>query len=204
MIAKWILKSLLGRIWPYVVVCLLCVTAWKTYERVQGYQKETKALENTINDLDQEIKRSELRLNDSVTLYQAEVRNLTVTKDNLQAKYNGLLKASKLKAKDVGAITEIETVVHSVDTVIAVVDSFGGISARLSDSFVNIDVNVLPDRNTIIEYEIRDSLTVINVQKRHSWLFGLIKWTEQKSTRVINNNPKATVTSLQTIQIYEN
>ena len=136
-------------------------------------------------------------------MYQAEVRNLNITRNNLQAKYDKLLTASKTKPKDVDNVTEVVTVVHSVDTVVAVVDTFGGITARLEDPFVDIDVEVLPDKNTIIEYEVRDSLTVLNVQKKHSWLFGLIKWKEHKSVRVINHNPKASIVSLQTIDVIE-
>jgi len=75
----------------------------------------------------------------------------------LKAKYDKLLNASKLKPKDVNSVTEIETIVHDVDTIPAVIDSFGGISAKLEDDFVRIDVEVLPDRNAIIDYEIRDS-----------------------------------------------
>ncbi len=136
-------------------------------------------------------------------MYQAEVKNLNITQNNLQAKYDKLLAASKTKPKDVSNVTEVATVVHSVDTVIAVVDSFGGITAKLEDEFVDIDVEVLPDRNAIIDYEVRDSLTVLSIQKKHSWLFGLIKWKEQKGIKVINHNPKANIVSLQTIDIIE-
>ena len=139
----------------------------------------------------------------SIALYQAEVKNLSYSKNNLKSKYDQLLKASKLKPKDVGPVTEIVTVVHQIDTVIAEADTFGGITARLQDPFVRIDVEVKPDLKTLIDYEVRDSLTVITVQKKHSWLFGLIKWKEHKSTRVINHNPKANIVNLKTIDVLE-
>lgn len=160
-------------------------------------------LEATISDLNQEIQYEKLRLNDSIEVYQAQVKSLTYTQNNLQNKYARLLSETKLKAKDVNAVTDVQAVIHSRDTVIAEVDTFGGIHATLNDNYVNIDVEVLPNRNTIIDYEVRDSLTIVDVQKKHSWLFGLIKWKEHKEVRVINHNPKATIVNLQTIDVIE-
>lgn len=197
------IKSILKNIWPYLVIALLCCALYESSNKAISYHKRADTLETTISNLNQEIKLTKLQLNDSLSVYQAEVKNLTFTKENLQSKYNALLQASKLKPKDVNSVTEVTTVIHEIDTVFAEVDTFGGITARLQDQFVNIGVEVLPDLKTLIDYEVRDSLTVLNVQKKHSWLFGLIKWTEHKGTRVINHNPKATITNLQTIDIME-
>ncbi|MCM1142674.1 MAG: hypothetical protein NC453_29225 [Muribaculum sp.] len=197
------LKAIIGKFGIYLVIGFLCVVLWNSNQRAAKYSKQANILETTIIDLNQEIKHTQICLNDSVKLYQAEVRNLNVTKENLEAKYNKLLNASKVKAKDVNSVTEIATVTASIDTVSAVKDSFGGIRAELKDPFVRIDVEVLPDLNAIIDYEVRDSLTVIDVQKKHSWLFVLIKWKEHKSVRVINHNPKAQIVSLQTIDVIE-
>ncbi len=197
------MNTILRKVWPYIVMILLCVALWESNSRAVKYHKQSDTLENTITDLNQEIKHIRLCLNDSVAVYQAEIKNLNFTKDNLKAKYDKLLKASKLKPKDVGSVTEVVTVIHQIDTVMAKADPFGGITARLQDPFVSIDVEVQPNLNTLIDYEVRDSLTVITVQKKHSWLFGLIKWKEHKSTRVINHNPKANIVDLQTIDILE-
>lgn len=197
------MKTILKKVWPYLVIALLCVALWESNSRAIQYHRLSNTFENTISDLNQQIKHTQIRLNDSIALYQAEVKNLSYSKNNLKAKYDKLLKASKLKPKDVGSVTEIVTVVHEVDTVIAEADTFGGITARLHDPFVSIDVEVKSDLKTLIDYEVRDSLTVITVQKKHSWLFGLIKWKEHKSTRVINHNPKATIADLKTIDILE-
>lgn len=197
------MKSILKKVWPYIVIALLCVALWESNDRAIKYHRLSNTFESTISDLNQEIKHTQIRLNDSITLYQAEVKNLSYSKNNLKAKYDQLLKASKLKPKDVGSVTEIVTVVHQIDTVIAEADTFGGMTARLQDPFVRIDVEVKPDLKTLIDYEVRDSLTVITVQKKHSWLFGLIKWKEHKSTRVINHNPKAHIVNLKTIDVLE-
>ena len=196
-------KIILNKFGLYVVIGVLCFFLWQTHSQVTKYQSKANTLEATISDLDQEIKYTKIRLNDSISVYQAEVKNLYFTQSNLQARYDKLLAASKTKSKDVNNVTEVASKVHSVDTVVAIVDSFGVIKAKLEDAFVNIDVEVRPDRNTIIDYEVRDSLTIFNIQKQHSWLFGLIKWKEPKGIKVINHNPKAEIINLRTIDIIE-
>lgn len=197
------LKILFKKFWVYIVIGMLSVALWKSMYNTATYHKKANMLESTISDLNQQIKFTEIRLNDSIQVYQAEVKSLNVTRDNLKAKYDKLLNASRLKPKDVSSVTEVETIVHDVDTVPAVVDSFGGINAKLEDNFVKINVEVLPDMNTIIDYEIRDSLTIVNVQKQRSILFGLIKWKKHKCIRVINHNPKAKIVGLQTMNVIE-
>lgn len=190
-----------GSLW--LIIGVLSFSLWQTYTSATKHQQKADSLETTISDLNQQIQYAKIQLNDSISVYQAEVKNLCMTQNNLQSRYDKLLAASKIKPRDVGNVTEVATIVHSVDTIIAEVDTFGGLSAKLDDKFVNIDVSVLPDRHTIIDYEIRDSLTLFNIQKKHSWLFGLIKWKESKSVRVINHNPKANIVNLQTIDIIE-
>lgn len=197
------LKTLFKRFWQYIIIGILIIVLCGSMRKTVAYYKKADTLETTISDLNQQIKFTEIRLNDSIKVYQAEVRSLNVTRDNLKAKYDKLLNASKLKPKDVSSVTDVKAIIHDVDTVPAITDSFGGISAKLEDDFVKIDVKVLPDKNTIIDYEIRDSLTIVNVQKRRSILFGLIKWKKHKSIRVINHNPKASIVSLQTINVIE-
>ena len=196
-------KIILNKYSPYLAIGVLCFILWQTHSQVTKYQNKANTLEATISDLNQEIKYTKIQLNDSIALYQAEVKSLNMTQNNLQAKYNNLLAASKVKPKDISNVTEVSSTIHSVDTVIAVIDSFGGIKAKLEDDFVDIDVEVLPDKKTIIDYEVRDSLTILSVQKKHSLLFGLIKWKEQQGIKVINHNPKAEIVSLQTIDIIE-
>jgi len=192
-----------NKAWPFILIAIMGVALWDSYERTSHYKNQSETLETTITDLNQEIKQTKIRLNDSIVLYQAEVKDLNYTADNLKAKYGKLLQASNLRAKDVSAITEMTSHTVSVDTVIAEVDTFGGIKARLKDNFVSINVDIAADRKTVIDYDIRDSLSVISVQKKHKLFFGLIKWVSSESTRVINNNPKAHIVSLQTINVIE-
>lgn len=190
-------------VWLLIAVGVLAYLLYESDIKIGKYKEVANAYESTITDLNQKIRQTEIRLNDSVTLYQAEVKSLNYSMDNLKAKYNKLLKASSLKPKDVGTMTNVVTKIVHVDTVIAVPDTFGGIKAEYKDKFVRIDVDVKPDMKAIIDYEIHDSLSVIYVQKRHSILFGLIKWKSLKSTRVINHNPKARIVGLETINVIE-
>lgn len=196
-------KSFLTKQWPNLLIVALCLMLYAVNGKVKEYRHRADTLETTVSNLNQEVRQTKIRLYDSIELYQAQVRNLDMTRKNLKARYDKLLAASSTKPKDVSSVAEVASVVHEIDTVIAEVDSFGGVKANLTDPFVNIDVTVFPDRKTIIEYMMRDSLTILNVQKKHSWLFGLIKWNEHKETKVINHNPKAKVVSLQTIDIFE-
>ena len=196
-------KYLLKNAGPYVIIVILSVALYGSARKAISYNRKAGVLEETISDLNQQIKQTEIRLNDSITVYQAEVKSLNITHDNLKAKYEDLLKASKLKPKDVQSVTEINSVARDSVVVPAIVDSFGGINAKLEDGFVKIGVTVLQNKNTIIDYEIHDRLTVINIQKRRSILFGLIKWKKHKGIRVINHNPKAKIVSLQTMEVIE-
>lgn len=190
-------------VWLLAVIGILGYSLYKSTLQIRKYKDEADMYENTITDLNQQIKYTEIRMNDSISLYQAEVRNLNYSADNLTAKYNKLLKSMELKAKNINSMTNVVSKVESRDTVVAVRDTFGGLEARYDDSFVKIDVSVKPNMKAVIDYEIRDSLSVIHVQKRHSILFGLIRWKSLKSTRVINHNPKARIVGLETINVIE-
>lgn len=197
------LSDFVRRNFLYIAVFLLSAVLTANCVRESKYREKAEALEETVSGLNQEMKKERLVFRDSIAVCQAEIKTLAMTKDNIEARYSELLKASSLKPKDVNAVTEVVTVVHSVDTVYAEADSFGGVRAKLEDPFVSIGVEVFPSLETIIDYSVRDSLTVVSVQKKHSWLFGLIKWKEHKSVRVINHNPKADVTGLNMVEVIE-
>lgn len=150
------------------------------------------ALEKTVSNTGRKAKVTEIRLNDSITAMQAETEDLKITLENLRSKYNNLLAAAKTRPKDVDKIVEVKTTTHSVDTVICKVDSFGGLTARLEDGYADIKVNIDSCRNAAIDYTVNDSITIINYTKRHSLLFGLIKWNSYQGSKVITHNPKAT------------
>lgn len=198
------MKKEIGKLAVKVLIALVIVIGLIGSDKIAHKHKQrADKLEQTVTDLNQKIKYTKIMMDDSIALYQAEVKNLSYTKANLQAKYDRLLKASELKPKDVQSVTEVASVIHSVDTVIAEVDTFGGLKAKMLDPFVNINVEVFPDRLTIIDYRVRDSLTIVHVQKQHSILWGLIKWKKPKGIRVINHNPKAEITDVRHVEVIE-
>ena len=185
-----------------VGLCIALGSGMYLFERAYEKQKEyATSFEETITGLQTDIKRERIRLNDSISLYMAEAQTLAFSKKNLEAKYNDLLKASKTRPKDVNSVTGVSTQAHKVDTVTCLVDTFGGIKAGVHDEWANIDVEINKERQAIFDYSFKDSLTIMTVQKKHSILFGLIKWREHESTKVISHNPNAEISTLQTITI---
>lgn len=174
-----------------IIIVLACLLNYES-KKVKTYKTNANTLENTISSLNQQIKISTIRLNDSLTLKQAEIKSLEVTKRNLQALYGELLKASDTKIKDAQTLVNVGTVTAGKDTIVCLVDSFGGIKAAWQDKYVNIQVDIDSARKAAIDYSIRDSLTIINYEKKHSLLFGLIKWKSYEGCKVITHNPKAT------------
>lgn len=157
-----------------------------------SYKKKAKTLESTISNLNQQVKMTTLKLNDTIEVKQAEVNSLKITNKNLQTLYGELLEASSTRPKEVQILTKIKTVTAGKDTVYCLVDSFGGLHAQLVDQYINIKVDVDSMRRAAIDYAVTDSLTIINYEKRHSILFGLIKWKSYEGCKVITHNPKAT------------
>ena len=177
--------------------------SYDTTQRLHKAQKMSDALETTITDMHQKIDRYEIQINDSTRLHAATVKNLRMTAENIQAKYNDLLAASKMKPKDVNNVTTIGTEARDTVFVPVEVDSFGGLQTGYKDNFIDISVNISPERMATIGYASRDSLSLIVNQKKHSILFGLIKWKSLEKTTVINHNPNATISSIETINVIE-
>lgn len=202
---KEILGGILHKVSAVLAVAVVCLAGYSVAvtKKYNGAREKAGSLENTITDMRQELKAFEVRLNDSTVLHAATVKNLKMTADNIQARYDKLLKASSIKKKDVNQVSTVSTV--SVDTVFVPVtyDSFGGLKTSYSDRFIDISVCVDAAKMATVAYSSRDSLSLIVTQKKHSILFGLFKWKSLEKTTVINHNPRATVTSLETIDVIE-
>lgn len=197
------MPMLLSEVPMLLMVGLLVLALYASDRKYRSAKQEAQKLENTISLQNQQIKQIQITLNDTVLLYQAQIENLNYTKKNLEARYGDLLKASKTKVKDVNSMSTVSSVIKDSVIVPVLVDTFSGIKAHYKDEFARIDVEIKTDRNAIIDYEMRDSLTIINVQQKKSYLFGLIKKTKHKETKVINHNPKGLVVSLETINVIE-
>lgn len=181
-----------------LILCLIVIAFMLAYivhvehKNASQYKTQSAALESTVSNLRQTVKISEIRLNDTINAKQAEVKNLEMTNKNLQSLYGELLKSSDTKPHDVQTLVTVGTATAGVDTVVCLVDSFGGLKAHWADSYINVKVDIDAARHAVIDYSVRDSLTIINYQKKHSILFGLIKWKSYEGCKVITHNPKAT------------
>ena len=189
---KVILNVITQRLSGVLVIAFVALI-WYSYDttmRLRKAQWTSDALETTISDMSQKIERYEIQINDSTKLHAATVKNLRMTADNIQAKYNELLAASSIKKKDVNNVTVIGTEAKDTVYVPTEVDSFGGLQTGYKDPFIDISVNINTERMATIAYTSRDSLS-------------LIEWKSLEKTTVINHNPNATVSSLQTIDVIE-
>jgi len=189
-----------------IFILVFLALVWYSYEttkKLNEAKQKSETLETTISDMNQKIERFEIQMDDSTRLHAATVKNLRMTADNIQAKYDELLKASSIKKKDVNSVAIIGTEAKDTVYVPTEVDSFGGLQTGYKDQFIDISVNINPERLATIAYASRDSLSLIVTQKKHSILFGLIKWKSLEKTTVINHNPNATISSLQTIDVIE-
>lgn len=167
-------------------------------------QKERAIILNqTINDLSQEIETYEVRLNDSIVVHAARVADLNMTIDNIENYYKNLLKENTIKPKDVSHVTTTETSTHGVEIVPVYVDTFGGMKASYIDPYTSIIVNIDSAKQAVIDYSIRDSLTIINYQKKRSILWGLIKWKKPSKTVVVSANPKTTIVNVKSVNNIE-
>lgn len=186
------------------VVCMLISAMLYSYDMRKKYiaeKERAKAFENTISDLHQKIETFKVKMNDSIEFYAAKVNTLQMTKENIQARYDKLLYATDIKSRDVQSMADVGMEIKDTVYVPVNVDVFGGITTGYKDDFTTISVSISPDKEAAISYDIKDSISIINVQKRHSLLFGLIKWKETEKTTVISHNPKSMIVGVTSIEV---
>jgi len=172
------------------------------YEKWMAEKAKSKNLELTINKLHQDLETLTVRINDSTVVHGAIVEDMRMTQKNLEARCGELMKKLSIKAKNVDHYINTTTFVH--DTVYREinVDTAGVVTAEYVDNFTNIKV-AIDNGTALFDYSIKDSISVFNVRKKHSILFGLIKWKGEPKTTIINHNPKAIVTEFNAIEILE-
>lgn len=178
-----------------LLVLVLARIAYYQSDRADYHKGIANALENTISNTTQRMKTSEVKLSDSLVVMQAEVKDLEITCQNLRDIYGKMLKASNTKPKEVEHLTVVETLTQGKDTVWAE-ETFKGLTAIFSDKYINIKIDIDTVKRIAIDYLVRDSLTVINYQKKHSLFFGLIKWKSYEGCKVISGNPKSSPNSV--------
>lgn len=195
-----LMKNRIAWLMAAIIIALSCMMNCQ-HKRAKEARDLSQIMEKTLSLINRKAEIKTIQLQDSLKVKQAEVENLMVTNKNLSSLYGELLKATKTKPKDVKNVTALGTVTAGRDTVRCQVDTFGGLRAHWHDEYINIKVDIDSMRNATLDYMMRDSLTIISYQKKHSLLFGLIKWKSYEGCKVITHNPKSTPV---TVVSYEN
>lgn len=183
------MKNFITWIMAAIIIILSCMMNCQN-KRAEEAKKNYKEFENSLSLINQKPDVRVIKLTDTVKV--ADVKTVRVTDNTYKSLYENLLKQINTKPKDVSSITEVGSATIGHDTTICLVDSFGGLKMNWKDNFIDIGVDIDSSRNAFIDYSIRDSLTIVSYQKKHSLLFGLIKWNSFEGCKVITHNPKST------------
>lgn len=188
-----------------VAIAAESVALYRGYERNRKIENTSKTLANSLNNIGKAPEKAVLSTKKgSIQALVATPSGLT--NKNIKDRYSEDIEPVKsigVNAKDVTGIQKITTDTHDTIYTPMISNSFGGLEAHYKDNFATINVSIDSTRNSIINYSIRDSLVIINFQKKHSILFGLIKWRESKKVEVHSLNPKTTISGFEVIHKIE-
>jgi len=188
-----------------VVIAAESVALYRGYERNRKIENTSKTLANSLSNIGKAPEKAVLSTKKgSIQALVATPSGLT--NKNIKDRYSEDIEPIKsigVNAKDVTGIQKITTDTRDTIYTPMVSNSFGGLEAHYKDNFATINVSIDSTRNSIINYSIRDSLVIINFQKKHSILFGLIKWRESKKVEVHSLNPKTTISGFEVIHKIE-
>ena len=188
-----------------VAIAAESVALYRGYERNRKIENTSKTLANSLSNIGKAPEKAVLSTKKgSIQALVATPNGLT--NKNIKDRYSEDIEPIKsigVNAKDVTGIQKITTDTRDTIYTPMVSNSFGGLEAHYKDNFATINVSIDSTRNSIINYSIRDSLVIINFQKKHSILFGLIKWRESKKVEVHSLNPKTTISGFEVIHKIE-
>lgn len=189
----------------FVAIAAESVALYRGYERNRKIENTSKTLANSLSNIGKAPEKAVLSTKKgSIQALVATPSDLT--NKNIKDRYSEDIEPVKsigVNAKDVTGIQKITTDTHDTIYTPMISNSFGGLEAHYKDNFATINVSIDSTRNSIINYSIRDSLVIINFQKKHSILFGLIKWRESKKVEVHSLNPKTTISGFEVIHKIE-
>lgn len=188
-----------------VAIATESVILYRGYERVKKMEESAKALTNTVSNIGRPAKNIEVKTKRGIVT-AAVTEPLSLTKQNIKDRYSEDLAVSKsmgVKADDVNDISHLALVTIDTVTVPIIVNKFGGKDIHYTDDFATINVEIDSTKYANIDYSIKDSLVITSYQKKHKFLFGLIRWKEQKKTEVHSLNPKAKIIGLEIIEKLE-
>lgn len=191
-----------------IVVVGLAFSTWKFYGESKALKKKVGQLENTVSNIGKNNMTATTVKTDKGDVTVAEVEPLKATDKNVKDRYGKEMdivkEASGAKPKDVDNLSSVEVATSDSVQAPVTVEPFGGLTTHFSDDYTTIDVRIDSMKTATITYEVRDSLVIVSWAKRHSILFGLIKWKSKKRRyEAFSKNPKATIRSFEVLERLE-
>lgn len=193
---------------PLVVLLLigLSYSTYRLHKECRIYKEKATQLEVTAASVGQAPQETTTVKTDKGDITVVSTEPLKATKKVIEARHKKDMKVAQgagVRPKDVDEISHIE--VSTGDSVTAPVkeEPFGGLSTHFEDDYTRIDVLIDSAMTATIDYEMRDSIVVLSTRKRHSILFGLIKWKGKAKVEAFSKNPKAKVQSVEVLERLE-
>lgn len=203
------MKSRFDSFMPLLVVLIigLAYSTYHLHKECKALKQKSTQLENTAANIGQAPQSSTVVKTDKGDITVVTTEPLKATEKVIETRHKEDMKIVQnvgVKAKDIDELSHIGITTGDSVTVPVKVEPFGGLTASYEDDYTRIDVSIDTAKVATIEYEMSDSIVVVSSRKRHSILFGLIKW-KGKTTKVqaYSKNPKATVKSVEVIERLE-
>ena len=189
-----------------IVAIGLAFSTYKFYGERKALKKKVEQLENTAANIGQAPQSSTVVSTDKGDITVVSSEPLKATDKVIEARHSedmAIAKETGVKPKDVDDISTISVSTSDSVTAPVKVEPFGGLTAHYEDNYAHIDVRIDSMKTATIKYEVWDSIVVINTRKRHSILFGLIKWKGKSKVEAYSRNNKARVVSLEVLERLE-
>ena len=193
---------------PLVVLLLigLSYSTYRLHKECRIYKEKAAQLEVTAASVGQAPQETTTVKTDKGDITVVSTEPLKATKKVIEARHKEDMKVAQgagVRPKDVDEIPHIEVSTGDSVTVPVKEEPFGGLSTHFEDDYTRIDVLIDSAMTATIDYEMRDSIVVLSTRKRHSILFGLIKWKGKAKVEAFSKNPKAKVQSVEVLERLE-
>lgn len=191
-----------------VLIVGLSVATWHLYKERNVYKNKANELEFTAAHIGSNPTTFTEVETSQGTITVATTEPLKATEKVISERNKQELAVAKeangVKPKDVSAISHVETTIKDSVRAPVIQEPFGGLTVQYNDNYATIEVRIDSLKTATMTYEFNDSLVILETRKRHSILFGLIKWKGRKTkVEAYSKNPKAKVKSLEVIQRLE-
>lgn len=189
-----------------VAVGVESVILYRQHEAAVNAKQKAAQLERTISNAAKPAKQVAVKTDNGV-ITAAVAEPVKMTTANITATQPQVVQVAKgvgARPKDIDEVTALTTSTHDTVYVPLIKEPpNGGLSIRYRDNYASIDVDIDSTETARIDYTFTDSIVITSFQRRHSILFGLIKWKSVEKIEAHSLNPKTTLQSLEVIQKIE-